>query len=434
MDYVQAQLLKTYALAYHLTGKPLYRDVMEGIIGYVGTTLLDQEEGGFFAHQDADMGAGDDGGYFTWTLEEVNKALLAEEAEIIFRHFDIELDGDMREDPRKNVLWMAKSPEEIASDMGISEEKVKDLIRNGMKGLLEARKKRKSPFVDRTKYADRNGMMIIGYLEAYKVLGNETLKQTALKSLDFIWRNLYFEKQGMHHAFIDGKAHSPYLLDDQVFVAQALLGAFEVTGDRRYVKRAQLLMDLALQRLWDNERGGFFDKISQPEEIAALNLPMKRYEDRQIPGPNAVAALVLNKLYDLTNKKNYREKAVATLEGFAGTVSNYGMFAASYGQALSRHLTHPVQVVIIGAKSSPKTRRLWDTALRTFRPGKFVSVYDPQEVALPSLPPAVQAAAKIGIKDGAPKAYVCVGPTCALPTSSPQKEARLIRTFGLNRR
>ncbi len=434
MDYVQAQLLKTYALAYHLTGKPLYREVMEGIIDYVDTTLLDRKEGGFYAHQDADMGPGDDGGYFTWSLDEINKALLPEEAEIIIRHFDIDLRGDMREDPGKNVLWVAKSPKEIAEDMRISEKKIKDLIRTGKRGLLEARKKRRAPIVDRTKYADRNGLMIIGYLEAYKVLGDETLKATALKSLEFIWRNLYRPKQGMQHAFMDGKPHPPYLLDDQVFVVQALLDGFQVTGDIRYVKRAQILMDLALQHLWDERRGGFLDKISQTVELSALSLPMKRYEDRQIPGPNAIAVLVLNQLYALTNMEIYREKAEATLQGFAGTASNYGMFAATYGQALSRHLNHPAQVVIIGVKSNPTTRKLWNTALITFRPGKFVSVYDPREIDLNRLPPAVQAAAKVAMKDGVPKAYVCVGTTCALPTSSPQEEAKLIRTFGLIRR
>jgi uncharacterized protein YyaL (SSP411 family) len=191
MYYVDAQLLKTYTLAYQMTGKQLYREVISGIINYVNETLLDRKDGGFYPHQDADMGPGDDGGYFTWTVEEVKKALPPDEAEIILEYFDIDARGDMREDPSKNVLWVAKSLGEIAKERGISEEKVTDLIRDGKKRLLEVRKKRKTPFVDPTKYAGRNGLMISGYLEAYKVLEDESLKQTALRSLEFIWRNLY---------------------------------------------------------------------------------------------------------------------------------------------------------------------------------------------------------------------------------------------------
>ncbi|MCH8054953.1 MAG: hypothetical protein IH857_02215 [Deltaproteobacteria bacterium] len=57
------------------------------------------------------------------------------------------------------------------------------------------------------------------------------------------------------------------------------------------------------------------------------------------------------------------------------------------------------------------------------------AAYDPQKVDLNTLPPAVQAAAKIGMEDEIPKVYVCVGAICALPTSNPQEAAKLIRTF-----
>ncbi len=430
MDYVDAQLLKTYTLAYQLTGKPLYRDVIKGIINYVNATLLDQKEGGFYAHQDADMGPGDDGGYFTWSVDEVRKALPPEEAEIILEYFDIDAQGDMREEPGRNVLWVTKSLEGIAKEKGISPEKMKDLISDGKKRLLEVRKKRKTPFVDPTKYAGRNGLMVIGYLEAYKVLGDANLKQIALRSLEFIWENLYRPNEGLYHAYVKGKAYPPYRLDDQVFIAQALLNGFEVTGDTQYIKKAQNLMELALQRLWDKEKGGFFDGIPQKKALSALTLPMATYGDSEFPGANATAALVLDRLHDLTNNETYRKKAETTLERFAGTAPNFGMFAATYGQALFQFLNHPAQAVIIGANGNSKTKELWETALKTFRPGKFVSVYDPANINLDSLPPAVQAAARIGMKDGIPKAYVCVGPTCAPPTSSPQQEAMLIKTFG----
>jgi uncharacterized protein YyaL (SSP411 family) len=203
-----------------------------------------------------------------------------------------------------------------------------------------------------------------------------------------------------------------------------------VTGDPEYSKRAEELMRLAIQRLWDQEKGGFFDEVPKKEALSVLSLPMKSYVNSEVTGGNAAAALVLARLYDLTSKEVYREKAEATLAGFAGSAPNFGMYAATYTQALFRLINHPAQVVIIGAEGNSKTKELWKTAFETFRPGKFVSVYDPRNIDLSTLPPAVQAAAKIGMKDGVPKAYVCVGPTCAPPTSNPQQEAILIKTFG----
>jgi hypothetical protein len=430
MDYLDAQLLKSYTLAYRMTGKPLYREVISGIISYVNETLLDRKGGGFYAHQDADMGPGDDGGYFTWTVEEIKKALPPDESEAILQHFDIGERGEMREHPDRNVLWVAKSAEEIAKEKKAPAETVKELIRTGKRHLLESRKKRKTPLVDRTKYAGRNGLMVTGYLEVFKVFGDKALKETALKSLDFVWKKLYVPKQGLYHTYANGEAHLPYRLDDQVFVAQALLHAFEVTGDPDYLKRAEELMRLALQRLWDQDKGGFFDEVTRKDALSVLSLPMKSYGNSEMPGANATAALVLARLYDLTNREIYREKAQATLAAFAGSAPNLGMYAATYTQALFRLINHPAQVVVIGAKENAKTNELWKTAFDTFRPGKFVSVYDPRNIDLSTLPPAVQGAAKIGMKDGIPKAYVCVGPTCAPPTSSPQEEARLIKTFG----
>ena len=430
MDYVDAQLLKTYTLAYQMTGKPLYREVITGIINYVNETLLDRNEGGFYAHQDADMGPGDDGGYFTWTVEEVTKALPAEQAEVILQYFDIGERGEMREDPDRNVLWVAKSADEIANEKKVPAEKVKQLIHDGKRRLLEVRKKRKTPIVDTTKYAGRNGLMITAYLEAYKVLGDETLKETALQSLDFTWKKLFVPKEGVYHTYANGKAHLPYRLEDQAFVADALLQAFEVTGNPAYSKRAEELMRLAIQRLWDQEKGGFFDEVPKKEALSVLSLPMKTYGNSEVPGGNAAPALVLARLYDLTNKEIYREKTEGTLAAFAGSAPNLGMFAAAYTQALFRFIHHPAQVVVIGAEGNSKTKELWKTAFETFRPGKFVSVYDPRNIDMNTLPPAVQAAAKIGMKDGVPKAYVCVGPTCAPPTNNLQEVAKLIRTFG----
>ena len=49
-----AKLLAVYLHAFQITGKALYRDVAEGIVNYVNTSLSDSEHGGFFGSQDAD--------------------------------------------------------------------------------------------------------------------------------------------------------------------------------------------------------------------------------------------------------------------------------------------------------------------------------------------------------------------------------------------
>jgi len=80
MSYDNSELLKNYLHGYQATQNPFLRETAEGIIGWVNEVLSDQENGGFYASQDADYSLDDDGDYFTWSLDELRAALLPEEA------------------------------------------------------------------------------------------------------------------------------------------------------------------------------------------------------------------------------------------------------------------------------------------------------------------------------------------------------------------
>ncbi len=429
MDYDNAQLLLNYLSAFQATQEDRYREVAEGIIGYVNRVLSDQRRGGFYAHQDADMGPGDDGAYYTWTLEEVRAALPKDEADVLERYYDIDEIGDMPAAPGRNVLLIAGTAEDVARDLKLPVARVTALIRSGTRRLLDVRNKRATPYVDQTILADRNGMMISAYLEAYKVLGREEAKAFALKSLEFVLTHLRMKDGGLSHAFSDGAARVPGLLSDYVWVARSALDTFQVTGELRYLVTARELMDQALRRLWDPKGGGFFDLQPQSGAAGPLARPLKLIEDTSAPSPNAIAARVLDELAYLTNVQMYRQRAEQVLKAFAGGVSDAAQFVAGYGLAADLHLRPPAHAVIIGSLSDPQARMLWRAALAAFRPGKIVAAYDPRRVKPVDLPPPVAAAMRNTRAAGVPQAYVCVGTTCSLPTSDPAAVARLVATF-----
>ncbi len=430
MDYVNAQLLESYLLAYQATGEMRYREVAEGIITYVNGVLSDQERGGFYAHQDADMGPGDDGAYYTWAVQEVQRALSKEEAAVMLRYYGVTEQGNMESTPGRNVLWVATTSETIARDLPLPLSTVESLIARGKAHLLEVRHQRKTPLVDRTLYADRNGMMISAYLEAYQVLGREELKDFGLKSLEFLLAHLRAEDGGLYHAFAEDAAHVPGFLDDYVWVAEALLQAFQVTGEARYLATARDLMDRALRTFWDACGSGFFDLRPDPAAVGPLKRPAKAIQDTSTPAPNTMAALVLDQLALLTNVQSYQQKAQQLLEAFAGRAPEYGWFAASYALAVDLHLHPPAHAVIVGRQADARTRALWRAALGAFRPGKLVAVYDPAVVKPAELPPPVAAAIQAAqTTQAGPQAYVCVGITCSLPTTEPAEVATLVATF-----
>ena len=49
--------------------------------------MTDRERGGFYASQDADINLDDDGDYFTWTLDEAQAVLDAEELAFAARYW-----------------------------------------------------------------------------------------------------------------------------------------------------------------------------------------------------------------------------------------------------------------------------------------------------------------------------------------------------------
>ncbi|MFQ5957138.1 MAG: hypothetical protein ACE5KK_05145, partial [Candidatus Brocadiales bacterium] len=141
------------------------------------------------------------------------------------------------------------------------------------------------------------------------------------------------------------------------------------------------------------------------------------------PAANAVAAMVLDRLYYITYKDEYREGAERTLKAYAGSAEESGHFASAYALALAYNVNTPPHAVIIGKKDAPDTLRLLRAALGTYRPGKIVTVHDPTEEAKLPYPAST---------DGKAVAYVCIPlGYCAPPTREETKVVELLETLGI---
>jgi hypothetical protein len=430
MDYVQAALLQAYLDAYRLTGDPTYAEVARDIMRYINNTLSDPTRGGFHAHQDADVSLDDDGSYYTWSLAQLRVALPAEQAEALRLAYDVEEVGEMPQHPAQNVLRLARTPGEVARVLGIPEDEARRRLQAGIRALGVARRQQRAPLVEPTKFTNRNAMMIAAYLEAYTTLGDTAARDFALKSLDFLLAKAVRPDDGVWHATAEDTSYVEGLLADYVGLADALLDAYQVVGRPQYLQRAAQILERAVQFFWDQDNGGFYDRPADPAALALLADRAKTFADSPLPGDNAVAARALIKLSLLTSADRWRALADQTLTAFAGAAKEHGRFAATYALAVEAALHKPPQVVIIGPHQDQRTHALTAAAWRTYRPGRLVASYDPSTVALDTLPPAVAGAAQVFKHDATPRAYVCVGETCAPPTTAPEEVATLVRDYG----
>ena len=428
MSYDNSELLKNYLHGYQAMGKDLFRKTAEGITAYVLEVGSDTEHGGFYASQDADIDLHDDGDYFTWTLDEVKEAVSLEEAQAIALRYNVEPRGEMHHNPAKNVLFVDQELPAIARTLDVDESEVEELLASGARKMLEARTARPTPFIDPTVYTGWNGMMASAFLEAHRVLGNSECRDQAIRTIELLLQEAYVPGRGFYHSLADGRAKIDGLLDDQVQMAQALLDAHESTGEARYLDIAVDVMDYVMESFWDADYGGFFDIPIDRNSSIGLEVSDKPIQDSPSPSSNSVAILVLDRLYQLTQDREYWDKSERSLRAFGERCSQYGIFAATYFIALDRHIAPPAHAVVVGPRQDERTQRLWRKALSTYRPKKLVSLHDPSVGNEENLPPALRAMLQ---RSEEPLAYVCAGNTCAMPTADVDQLESTLKSFGV---
>ncbi len=347
-------ILRNYIDAYAVFQYKYFKDVANRIIDFIHSMLSDPE-GGFYTSQDADVTTDDEGGYFTWTDEDFRRVLHDDEYEVMSLHL-LQEKGSMHHDETKKVLSVSLDAGEIAEKTGMDEQTVTELIKRGKEKLLQERKERTSPFIDKTLYISCNGMMISAYLKAFRVLKDSNLKDFALKSLERILENHLIRDELFHTEGVKA------VLDDYVHIIEALIGAYEITGDSMYYNLAEKLMVRCIERFWDNSEGGFFDT---DEEV--LGIRMKETEDIPHPSANSLGIMLLLKLYYVSEKKSYYYLAEKTLKGFALKAKDTGILSGYYFCALDAYFN----MLKLSLETTHESN-LSEMALFTFNP--YISI------------------------------------------------------------
>ncbi len=153
MLYDQAQLATSYLEAFQITQEPFFGQIAESIFEYVLRDLT-SPEGGFYSAEDADSAVDpakpkdkSEGAFYLWSYSELVQLLGEETARIFSLRYGVEKDGNVENDPHgefthKNILYIARSIKEVASQLNQSEPTVESALDNAQQILLEARSRR----------------------------------------------------------------------------------------------------------------------------------------------------------------------------------------------------------------------------------------------------------------------------------------------------
>jgi uncharacterized protein len=357
--------LRNYTDAYAVFGDPYCRKVAAGIIQFLRDVLSDPV-GGFYASQDADVSPDDEGGYFTWTEKDFKRTLNSEEYEVLSLHLLNER-GSVHQDSTKKVLFVSMDVQKIIERTGMEMQAIQSFIHSGKQKLLAARIKRKPPFIDKTFYTSLNGMLITSCLKASRILGDIPLRDFALKSLERILQ-LHFKGGELFHT--EGVRA---VFDDFIYLTEALIAAYEVSGDSLYLQQAEECMAICIRNFWDEEGGGFFDT-----ETEVIGLRLKNIEDIPHPSANAAGIILLLQFYSMTGKQHYQMHAETALKVFSSTARDSALHAGYYFCALDAFFSMLKLTIQVKPGST-----LTSTALAAFIPYLSIVYEDDKGFVIP---------------------------------------------------
>ncbi len=293
MLYDNAQLVSLYSEAYRLTHNPMYKKTIEKTLSFISKELT-APNGGFYSALDADslttQGHLEEGAYYVWNKQEL-KTIIGEDFELFAIVFNIN-DFGYWEDGNY-VLIQSESLETIAQRFNLEVIELQNKKENWEKLLYASREKRKKPRLDDKCLTSWNALMLKGFVDAYKAIGNKSYLDIALKNADFIIENLWTSEGNLLHNHKNGKNTINGYLEDYCFVIEAFISLYETTLDGKWLQNSRQLTDYCFDHFYE-PASGFFTFTSDID--TALITKHYELEDNVIVASNSAMA---NNLYKL---------------------------------------------------------------------------------------------------------------------------------------
>jgi len=346
MLYDNAQLITLYAHTYQLTSNQLYTEIVEQTIAFAERELR-HLEGGFFASIDADS-EHEEGKFYVWTKQEIESVLDTEVAEIVLRFYQVSAYGNWEKG--KNILHYKDNKAKFASENEMTVNELNAILQKANKLLLEQRNNRIRPATDDKILISWNSLMISGYVNAYKAIGNEQYLKGAITTARFLETNMIKDSGLLYRVYKDGKVSTEAFLDDYALLAEAYIGLYEVTFDLHWLQLSQLLTGYVWNHFADAENHLFFYTSDQAENLIARK---HEISDNVIPASNSVLAQVLFKLGILLEKADYTQMATEMLFKVRSEIVRQGAYYANWTMLLGKMVYPFYEVAILGDNALP---------------------------------------------------------------------------------
>jgi len=305
MLYNQALQGQCFAELYALSGKAYHRDIAEEIFDFALAELR-SPDGAFYAAIDAETD-GVEGAYYALTEQEIASALSAKEQELFARCYGL---AEIPEQPghpapEGGVLYARQHLMALANEKNRSYESLRADLKPILNKLKALRDKRKKPDIDTKIITAWNGLMISALAGASTIFERADYKEAAIKAAEFILKHLRIDGDYMARVWREEHAMSHGYLQDYAYMEAALLSLYQITGERKWLDKAQQLHRLTDEMFWDTAEGGYFVTDGKENLIVRIH----RGHDTGLPSDSGVMLQNLMSLYDITGDESWLARA-----------------------------------------------------------------------------------------------------------------------------
>ena len=361
MTYDNGQLLSLYSYAYQLTKNPLYKSVVDQTLDFVNREMT-SNEGGFYSSLDADSD-GEEGKFYVWKKQEVD-SLLEDDAFLFEAYYDISEKGNWEHG--KNILRVTEAKESFAKEHQLSIDELEKLLERGRDELLKARASRVRPALDDKILTSWNALMLMGYVDAYRVFDEAPFLQAALKNAWFITKNQMQEDGRLNRNYKDGISSINAFLDDYALTAEAFIDLYQATFDETWLTKAKILADYAIAHFHDATSGMFFYTSDIDQQLIARKMEIS---DNVIPASNSSMAKVLYELGMYYFNEDYLAMSSQMLNNVKSQIHDNLGYYNNWAILEAWLAKEPYEVAIVG-RDHQKLRKEFDTH---YLPNVFLS-------------------------------------------------------------
>lgn len=403
MLYDNAQLARVYLHAFQVTGKPLYKRIVEETCDYLLREMT-EPGGGFYSAQDADS-EGEEGRFFVWSVAEVQK-IPQVDAPLFMEAFDVTAGGNFE---GHSILHVQVPLALLAEKYKLAEDEVESRLARARMQLWAVREQRIKPLRDEKVLTAWNGLALAALAEAARVLGRADYLLAAQRNAEFVLGTLHTANGRLLRTWRAGSpAKLNAYLEDYANYADGLLELYQATFEERWFVAARQLADAMLEHFADDS-GGFFDTSADHEQL--ITRP-KDLQDNAVPGGNGMAAGVLLRLAAYTADARYSSAAEQVLARVQASAARYPTAFAQTLQALDFYASAPAEVALVGPLQDAGMAELLAELSEPYRPHQVLALLQPLAgSAIPLLHGRVQ----LG---GQATAYVCRNFACQLPVTT----------------